>query len=223
MPKSPKYLVASTMLLALVAGCESTGTTGSGPSPANITAEEADLRQRQAALSKTLREGVAAGVVATTLVSSLFQNDRDAIGTGISVGAPAGLAAGSYVGALQQRYVTREGRLTKLRDDIQATNAQAEAAITAMRAVAAQQRQALATARATSGEATVQETASVEANLGTMRGLIAATEARRDEVQETSRLNLVPGQQTGVDAEVAALSQRIGTMREITELLAAEI
>ena len=166
---------------------------------------------------------MATGVVATTLLANVFQDSDRALGTGISIGAPAGLAAGTYVAALQRNYATKERRLGKLRDDIRATNAQAEAAIVSMRAVLVQQRQELAAARATGGGTLTREQAEAQANLGAMRGLVTATEARREEVLSTRTLDLVPGQETGVDAEVAQLSQRIGTMREIAELLAAEI
>lgn len=213
--------IAAVAMLVALAAC-STPQSDGGAAPGGSAAETA-LRQQQAALQRTLREGVAAGFVSTTLAASLFQDNSKALGTGIRFGAPAGLAAGSYVAALQRRYTSKEARLSKLRDDVRATNASAQAAITAMRAVLAQQTQQLASARAAGGEAAVRETAEAQENLGTMRSLVTATEARRDEVLSTRSLNLVPGQDTGVDAEVQALSSRITTMREIAELLAAEV
>lgn len=217
---------AALLALAALTACATPPAGGSGGGGATIaapTAAETEMRRQERALQRTLKEGVSTGIATTTLAASLFQNDSKALGTGIRLGGRGGLAAGSYVATLQRRYITKEARLGKLRDDIAATNMRAEAAVAAMRAVLAQQRSELAAARAAGGAAATREAAEAEANLGAMRSLIIATEARREELLSTRTLRLVPGQETGVDSQVQALSGRIATMREIAELLASEV
>jgi hypothetical protein len=219
-------LAAAAFALIALTACDTQPTAKSVTTTApkaGDSAAEAELKRQEAALQRTLKEGVSTGIAATTLVAGIFQDDRKALNTGIRFGGRGGLVAGSYVQSLQRRYITKESWLRKLRDDISATNDKAERAIAAMRAVLAQQQQELAAARAAGGDAAAREEAQAQANLGTMRGLILATEARREEVLTTRTLQLVPGQETGVDDQVAALSSRIQTMREIAELLASEV
>ena len=52
---------------------------------------------------------------------------------------------------------------------------------------------------------------------------IDGAESRLDEFNATRALRLVPGQATGVDAQIADLSRRIAEMRTIASTLAQEL
>ncbi len=139
------------------------------------------------------------------------------------IGIPIGFATGTYVGFLQQQYANDEERLEVLTTDIEANNGEIEAAIQTMQQVLARQRSDLAAARAAGGTAVAREEAETQQKLASMQTIISGAEAREREFGETRRLNLVEGQETGVDQQLQELRLRIATMREIannmTEIL----
>ena len=143
---------------------------------------------------------------------------------GLIGGIPIGMAAGTYVGYLQQQYATREARLERLRADIDATNAETAAAIRTMQVVLDQQRRELDALRAgAGGEALSRQIGAARTDLANMNLAVGGAERRLAEFGSTRSLQLVEGQLTGVDAQIGELSQRIAAMRSIAGQLAEEI
>jgi hypothetical protein len=223
--QTPFSLMLSVLLLVpLLAAC-----AAEDGAEHYATAEEQDLARRSAAMQRTIFEGAATGAVLGGAVGALWgrgddfeERLRDAA-TGAAVGAAVGAAAGAYVGHLQQNYATREAQLTRLRSDIQRTNAETEAAIVSMRAVVAQHRRDLAAARAAGPAEAAAEEERARGNLRNMTQLIAGAEDRLEHFQSTRAIGLVGSGDGGVDAEVAELQSRIVAMRQVASTLAEEI
>jgi hypothetical protein len=210
--------------LAVTACAEMQPGTSSEPEAA-----ERELAGHAVAMQRTVLEATATGAVLGAAIGALWRDEsledrlRGAAAGG-ALGAAAGAAAGSYVAHLQQRYATREAQLERLRADIERTNAETAAAIETMRRVVAQQRRDLAAARESGEtEALAAEQRTARSNLQSMAAIIEGAEGRLEEFSSTRALQLVEGEGTGVDAEIAELGGRIAAMRQIAGTLAEEI
>jgi hypothetical protein len=213
-------LIALALGLLLVACIEVT------PKVAGPETPEAELALQSRALQRTIQEAAVAGALAGAGGAYVFGGRSATPALGILVGIPVGVAAGSYVGYLQQQYATNEARLERLRADIDLTNAETEATIRTMRVVLERQRQALAATRAQAGAGSPELTrqiATAEKSLADMRGAIDGAERRRSEFGSTRGLQLVNNELTGVDRQIADLGQRIAEMRAIAGTLAQDI
>jgi len=182
---------------------------------------ERDLAKQAKAFQKTVLQGIAVGVT----VSLFTGDDSPGFGNALSIGVPLGAAAGTYVGYLQKRYTNKERRLEKARDDVESANRDLEAAIATMRAVLAQQRSELAAIRKStaSNSALAREVTEAQGNLRNMERAIDGAEGWHREFSASRSVVKTEGQLAGIDPEIAALSQRIATMRTIANSLASEI
>jgi uncharacterized membrane protein len=210
----PAAKLIAVALLALLAACVEVTPNREPATP------EAELSRQARALQRTILEGAATGAVAGAGGAYVF-GGRGNLPGGILIGIPVGVAAGTYVGYLQQNYATNEARLERLRADIEVTIAETDAALRTMRVIVGQQRRQLAAAGAGAPEPAARATA--ERSLNDMALAIDGAANRLDEFNATRALRLVPGQATGVDAQIADLSRRIAEMRGITDTLAGEI
>ncbi len=206
----------------VVAGCNPQSTQApvtqarSGASQA-----ERDLAKQAKAFQKTVAQGIAVGVTVTFIGGGKSLKP----GGVLLIGVPLGAAAGTYVAFLQKRYANKERRLEKARDDVETANKELEAAIATMRVVLAQQRSELAAIRKTTGSNTAlaREVTEAQGNLRNMERAIDGAEGWRREFSASRSVLQVEGQLAGIDPGIAALSQRIATMRTIANSLANEI
>ena len=113
----------------------------------------------------------------------------------------------------------------RARDDVESANRDLEAAIATMRAVLAQQRSELAAIRKStaSNSALAREVTEAQGNLRNMERAIDGAEGWHREFSASRSVVKTEGQLAGIDPEIAALSQRIATMRTIANSLASEI
>ena len=187
----------------------------------NLMAEK-DLARQAKAYQRTIAEGVGTGAVLGAIIGTVNNNNTAG---GITIGVGAGALAGTYVAALQRRYVSKERKLEKMRDDINASNAELAASIATMQAVLNLQRGQLAAIRSQAGnnKELAREVSEAEANLSNMRATINGASKWQEEYQSTRSLKLVDNQLTGIDSEIALLSQRIESMRVIANTLAETI
>jgi hypothetical protein len=199
-------------LAFVLAGCMQVGK------PAPPATPEAELALQARAMQRTVQQAAVAGATAGAGGVYLFGGKGPATALGIVGGIPIGMAAGTYVGYLQQQYASNEARLERLRADIDATNAEAAATIATMRTVLDRETRALAAARAGGPPADTART-----SLADMTVAIDGAGARRAEFESTRALQLVPGQRTGVDPEIAELGQRIADMQAIAAQLAGQL
>jgi len=212
-------VIALALAFLLVACME---VTPERPGPAT---PEAELALQSRALQRTIQEAAVSGAMAGAGGAYVF-GGRGAMPAGILIGIPVGIASGTYVGFLQQQYATNEARLERMRADIDLTNAETEATIRTMRIVLERQRQALAATRAQAGAGSPELTRQIttaEASLADMRTAIDGAERRRSEFGSTRALQLVNNELTGVDRQIADLTQRIAEMRSIASALAGDI
>lgn len=206
----------------VVAACDSQSTQApvtqarSGASQA-----ERDLAKQAKAFQKTVAQGIAVGVTVTFIGGGKSLKPSGVL----LIGVPLGAAAGTYVAFLQKRYANKERRLEKARDDVETANKELEAAIATMRVVLAQQRSELAAIRKTTGSNTAlaREVTEAQGNLRNMELAIDGAEGWRREFSASRSVLQVEGQLAGIDPGIAALSQRIATMRTIANSLANEI
>jgi hypothetical protein len=205
----PAARLIAVLLAALLAACVEVTPNLEPATP------EAALARQARALQRTILEGAAAGAVAGA-GGAYVVGGRGGMPGGILIGIPVGVASGTYVGYLQQNYATDEARLERLRADIAVTNAETVAALQTMRTIVAQQRAQLA-----AGAAGAQ--APAERSLRDMALAIDGATRRLGEFDATRALRLVPGQATGVDAQIAELNRHIAEMREIADTLAQVI
>jgi len=180
---------------------------------------EAALSRQARTLQRTILEGAATGSVAGAGGAYLV-GGRGGMPAGLLIGIPVGVASGTYVGYLQQNYATDEARLERLRADIEVTLAETDAALRTMRTIVAQLRGLLAAAV---GAPDPAARTTAERSLDDMAVAIVGAARRLDEFNATRALQLVPGQATGIDAQIADLSGRIAEMRTIASTLAGEI
>ena len=218
-----KQLTLGIMILGLVACTSVEETTLGGGTPA-----EKQLSEQSFALQKTIVEGALAGGVAGGLSVRLLPTGKagNNVAGGVLIGTGLGAAAGTYVAFLQKRFRTKEARLEKLQEDARRNNAQVAAAIQTMRLVLAQQQADLNFLRTTSrpkDKALRAELEQAQGNLRNMERAIDGAEKRRAELSSTRDLQLVEGEVTGIDQEIAELAARIQNMREIANTLAEEI
>lgn len=216
-------LLLATISIPL-SGCNSSNdssTTSKSAGGVNDANAEAELARQTKAMQRTIAEGVATGAVVGTLLGALNDNESE----GFSVGVTVGAAAGTYVAALQRRYFTKEKKLEKVRDDINAANAELAASIATMQAVLDLQRRQLEELKATNaGKRELRaEIKEAETNLANMQSAIKSASGWEQEFASTRSLKLVKGQVTGVDAELAELSRRISTMKNIADTMAGTI
>lgn len=198
-----------TALALALAAC-----IGIGTKPAPPATPEAALAREAQALQRTVQEAAVAGATAGAGGVYVFGGKGPAPALGLIGGIPIGIATGTYVGYLQQQYASNEARLARLRSDIDQTNAETTATIQTMRSVLDREQRQLA---AGTGSGTAQS------SLDAMHLAIAGAEKRRGEFESTRALQLVPGQQTGVDPQIAELSQRISDMQTIAAQLAGQL
>lgn len=206
----------------VVAACnpQSTQAPVAQVSPEASRAER-DLAKQAKAFQKTVAQGVGVGVAVTFALGGKSLK----LGDGLLIGVPLGAAAGTYVAHLQKRYTNKERRLEKARGDVESANKELEAAIATMRVVLAQQRSELAAIRKTTGNNTAlaREVTQAQGNLRNMERAIDGAEGWRREFSASRSVLQVEGQLAGIDPGIAALSQRIATMRTIANSLANEI
>jgi gas vesicle protein len=203
----PAWKLTALCVALLLAACVGIGTEPSAPS----TPEE-ELAMQARALQRTVQEAAIAGATAGAGGVYLFGGKGPATALGIVGGIPIGVAAGSYVGFLQQQYASKEARLERLRADIDQTNAETAATIRTMQLVLARQTQVEAV-----------RSASAPASLNSMALAIDGAQKRRAEFESTRALGLVSEQRTGVDPQIEELSARIADMQMIAAQLAGNI
>jgi uncharacterized membrane protein len=222
--KIKKITLPILLALPLVA-CNSTTEKVSTAPPSTIAQDVANSEQELAlqakAYQRTIAEGVGTGAVVGTLLGTLTNNTKG----GFTIGVGAGALSGTYVAALQQKYISKERKLEKVRDDINAANAQLAASIATMQVVLDLQTGQLAALRSQAGsnETLSKEITEAETNLTNMRTAVDGAGKWKEEFQSTRSLKLVENQLTGVDSEIALLSERIEAMRAISDTLAATI
>ena len=186
--------------------------------PAPPATPEAELALQARALQRTVQEAAVAGATAGAGGVYIFGGKGPATALGLVGGIPIGIATGTYVGYLQQQYASNEARLERLRADIDQTNSETSATIATMQTVLARQTSALAAARAGGPPA-----GTASASLADMGTAIDGAEKRRVEFASTRALQLVPGEATGVDPQIAELGQRIADMQTIASQLAGQL
>jgi hypothetical protein len=209
---------AGAALLALAA-CIPLST----PEPTPGTPEET-LALQSRALQRTVLEGAVLGTAAGAAGNRVWGY---ATPIGIVGGGTVGTVTGTYLGYLQNRYATNEERLERIRYDMELTNQETAETVATMQTVLAQQRAQLAAARAAAptpaASDVAREVAEAQENLANMQLATRGAENRRQEFLATAPLQLVGGQTTGVDSQVAELESRIASMRAIADTLAEEI
>lgn len=237
---SAKNLTLLLMLGAMpLAGCAvgvgNIGATTPRAAPEGATDAEIELRQRAAAMQRTVMEGIGVGAAAGGGLNLAFGNrDGERGGTvgfagAVRTGAILGGAAGSYVAYLQNRYATREEQLEEMRATLRANNAETEATLSVMRVVLANQTEELNRLRAAVAAAGGQsadlarELREARANLAEMERALEGAMARRTELSQSRSLIAGELADPASDAEIAALSERIAQMRAVAESLEAQL
>jgi hypothetical protein len=215
-------LTALAVCLALAACTDTAQAPAAADSAAVAGTPEARLAQQSRAMQRTVLEGA---LIGAGLGAAASEVHAAPIPLGIVVGVSGGLVGGNYVGFLQSQYASNEERLEQLRRDIDTTNAETEAMIQTMREVLARQQSELAAARA-GGQPTPELAAQQEiarTSLADMQLAIDGATAREAEFDDVRALQLVPGERTGVDSQVADLGARIAEMRQIADTLAGDV
>ncbi|MEM9048498.1 MAG: hypothetical protein AAGC92_07230 [Pseudomonadota bacterium] len=183
---------------------------------------EMAMREKSERLQTTVSEGALSGFALGALIGGVLGGTEGAF-QGAELGRLLGAGAGTYVSSLQEDFANREEVLDAVARDIAATNAALEATIADMRVVLEERRAALVEARANATSVARQQ-ARTQRALREMNGAISAAEARAAFFGEARTLLRVEDTQPTpqVDPALAALAQRIATMREIAEAMATE-
>lgn len=216
-----KIIVILASALSIAACNPETTQAPTSQAPASASKAEQDLAKQAKAFQKTVAQGIAVGITITFIAGRKTLKPSELL----SIGVPFGAAAGTYVAFLQKRYTNKERRLEKARDDIDVANKELEAAIKTMRVVLAQQRSELAAIRKSTGNnaALAREVSEAQRNLKNMERAIDGAEGWKREFGSARSIVQVEGQLAGIDPGIAALSQKIATMRTIANSLANEI
>lgn len=221
--------------LSLVACSETAGpptSTSATPAAAGTSAAESELRERSAAMQRTVVEAIAVGGLAGTALGLTVGNNRGGnfgVGGYFTFGTVLGGAAGSYVALLQDQYATREDQLERMREDLRANNAETEATLSVMRVVLANQTEELNRLRAAVAGAGGQsadlarEVREAQANLAQMESALQGAQNRRTELSQSRTLIAGDVRDPVADAEIQALSERIAQMREVASSLANQL
>jgi len=234
---STKTLTVAVMVSTMsLSGC-AVGVGNVGASDVNSAAQgasqsEVELRERAAAMQRTVVEAIAIGGLAGAALNFTVGGRRGGnlgFAGAFTTGAVLGGAAGSYVAYLQDKYATREDQLERVRADLRANNAETEATLSVMRIVLANQttelnrlRAAVAGAGGQSADLT-REVAEARANLAEMERALSGAVARRTELSQSRSLIAGDVPDPTSDAEIAALSERISQMRAVAESLETQL
>ncbi|MGR3723412.1 hypothetical protein LGT41_0006030 [Abyssibius alkaniclasticus] len=226
-------LVGTTPLAGCAVSFGNTNASDVSTAPEGATASEVELRERAAAMQRTVVEAIAAGGLAGAALNFVVGNRTRGTNLGFAgaftTGAVLGGAAGSYVAYLQDQYATREDQLERVRADLRANNAETEATLSVMRVVLANQTEELnrlrAAVAASSGEsaALAREVSEARANLNEMQRALEGAQARRTELSQSRSLIAGAQPDPASDAEIAALSERITQMRAVADALATQL
>jgi hypothetical protein len=183
---------------------------------------ESELARQAKAFQRTMAEGVATGAAAGIAADIALGNNNN---NGLTIGIGAGALAGSYVARLQRKYSQKEKQLEKVRDDVTRANVELAASIATMQAVLEFQQSELDAIRSNSGSKSKlrKEVAEAKRNLANMNKAISGAQGWQKEFQSTRSLKLVQNQATGVDKDIALLSERIAAMRQVADTLATSI
>ena len=197
---------------------------GLAPASSEARAPEEKLAIQSRALQRTVLEGAMLGTAAGSAADRIWARPTP---VGLAGGFTVGTVSGTYLGYLQHAYATNEERLGRMRADLDATNAETEAAIQTMRIVLDRQSRDLEAIRARAGSSNSPElqaaVSQAESSLGDMQRAIAGASGREEEF-EYVKVGQFPGQDLeGVDSQIAELGSRIAQMREIAGTLAGEL
>ena len=214
-------ILAACIALASCADAPDT-TRNSAVPPAEA---EAELRRQARVMGKTILEGATAGgAVGGTIGFTIGGGDRDSTRQGANVGLALGATAGTYVAFVQRRFLRKEARLRRIKEDLDRNAAEMEATLAAMRQVLALQRAELAAFPAVSSEdpgRAAREVEEAEANLAQMRLAVSGAQARQEEFGAARLLTLeAEDTQSPIDPDLALLAERIGQMRAVANDLA---
>ncbi|GGA21165.1 hypothetical protein [Neptunicoccus cionae] len=184
------------------------------PKSAATHYSEAELARQAKAFQRTMAEGIVAGAAVGLLADMLSSNDNN---SGLQIGIGAGAISGSYVARLQKKYRRKELRLERIRDDVTRANQELAASIATMQAVVAYQQSELNGLRASGAKKRQirRELKQAKANLNNMSKAIKGAQKWEKEFKSTRSLRLIKGQATGIDTEIALLSQRIAAMKSV--------
>ncbi len=225
-------LTAIILTLALVSACAGGGVLTWEPE----SKAEQELRVQAEKLQATKGEGALSGAFVGALLG-LATGNLGGVATGAKLGRLVGAGAGLYVKSLQSDFATEEERLDQVRDDIQQSIADIDAALKTMRTVAAEQVVQIRTLK----EATAQKKATnaqldrrrkrVAGNVERMRKAIEGAERREAVFKKTRGIILEQNASSNtrslteekVDPHLAVLTSRISAMRNIAETLSNEL
>ncbi len=202
----------------ILASCTEGPVQTSAPNAAVVseTAAEKALRESNDRLQKTVVEGMVIGTTAGALFGALNDGRRGAL-RGAGIGLIGGSAAGIYVRNLQAKYASEERVLNQVLRDIARTNAELERSISAMRTLLAENKAAIA--KGTSGAKARGRT-----GLAEMREAISHANQQSQFFGEARGLLISQGTNgAAMDPQLARLSQRIATMKELSAGLAAAL
>jgi hypothetical protein len=217
--------VCAYSICACLAACAIPVPVSKGSSSADYRVDPGAELERQAdAMTRTMGEAVMVGVALSGAASLATGGTGRSLATNMLAGAAGGVAGGGYVGYLQKKYATNEARLAKLKTDVDEANRNALASIQTLERLVASQNAQIAEARASGDQARIKsELAAIRENQSNAGQLIAGYQRRHDDFASTRALKLVSGGGTGVDPEIAMLSQRISAMRQVAQSLHTSI
>jgi hypothetical protein len=191
------------LVIAALAGLTILASCGPPPGPSATvqSTQGADpaLAADAAILQRSILVEAALGPTADALGTQTFGNDL----FGMSVTTTVGTVSGTYLGFLQQRYLTEAEILGQVRSDLARNNRQVEATLGTMRSVVSRQR---------NGQTT--DDAAGRANLSEMQRAITGATNRLAEFQ-TTRVLLPTTTGSQIDPQLAALSRQIAEMRAV--------
>jgi uncharacterized protein HemX len=170
-----KSLVASFLVVAMLAGCV---TTPSGSSSQPLTPEEERLRAQADDFNVTVSQAAIAGAVIGGVLGALLNRNNRAKGAavGVMAGGALGAAGGYYVAQRKQAYANEQARLDGMINDVDADNQRLTAFISNTRSVIAKNKAEL--------EEMERQIASGQKKQSDKRALLAKVETNRDTVAD---------------------------------------
>jgi hypothetical protein len=242
-PRNHSRYIAVLAICGLLSGCTANqqmpGAGWFDQTPAvdeaSLSPAQRKMRERTAALNRTVWQGMAAGAVAGGAAGAAIDHDKPLRGAliGIVSGLFLGGMAGNYVATRQNEAGNSLDALEVMTADVRRKNVEAKEAIAAMQTVVDQDRRQLGTLKAAlrGGRITQdqydQEASVIQADRAEIRKAVASV-ADQSEVFEESAATFKtqnPGIDTSaLDSEVKslkALSQRMNNIEMVSRELDA--
>lgn len=203
-------------LMVVLAGCQSTGSSGGGVDPRLANNQDVEFFNKSG--WQACAGGAALGALACAVSNS--SNKAVCMAAAAVAGCGVGIGANAYLDNQRKKYASQELQLDAAIKDVESENARIQNATTVAKSVIASDKQTLASiekemvAKTAKKDAVQKQIKGVDANIAYLRNTITDMKKHEKQWQDVSAsMNKTGSDTKDLDSKIALMQDKIGSLQ----------